>query len=694
MESVPVGGDREAAPRVESTRGTVTARSIVLGLVLACVVAWVNCWVATLYNAHFVGGVQMPFGAVFMLLFLILALNWPVRALYSRLPRLPKVLWPLSPAELLTVYAMLLFAALISTPGTDNFFITVGAGLFYFSTRENGWADLFYNAVPSWFAPGWNGRTYQKEVIDGLYVGGLTFDQIPWHAWSVMLIAWSVFLLLMYGLLFFTALGFRKQWLQREALAFPLVQLPLQMVEIDAHSTHPPARAFWGNRTMWLGFGLAFAIHFLKGMNAHYPEWPVFPVNAFGSVKIEFTEKPWSAMETITAELFLGAIGLAYLLTREMAFSFWFFFLFQKFEMVFAEMVGLPVVGMARDIQFNRPVFITFQSAGGFVMMAVILVWTAREYLLRMLRAAWRPQSTLSGERDSLFDDEPFSPRFVVVGFVTSLIGLLLWCGFAGINVVFALAFVGTYWMVSLVISRVVIEGGFLFPQVTFSTLEMMTTSLFSASLIGAANLTKLSFLQRTLMPDMRTNVLPAFMHTFKIADELRLDRRGLRRLLFGVALAIVAALATTIVASLWALYSKGGLTGYAWFTTGGPQSIWKSSQTMIKQQAGFDALKVLCMGVGAGVVWLLTFARARFTWFPLHPLGYIMASGYPITRLWFPFFVGWLVKTLVMKFGGGDTYVRVRPFMIGLIFGNLSAMVMWMLIGFYTGVQIPAWPA
>ena len=97
-------------------------------------------------------------------------------------------------------------------------------------------------------------------------------------------------------------------------------------------------------------------------------------------------------------------------------------------------------------------------------------------------------------------------------------------------------------------------------------------------------------------------------------------------------------------------------------------------------------------MLVGATVIWLLVMGRNRFLWFPLHPLGFLAAPTFPIRNMWFPIFLGWLVKTLVMKYGGTDTYVKVRPFMIGLILGNIIAMVFWMLVGFVTGTQIEYW--
>ncbi len=97
---------------------------------------------------------------------------------------------------------------------------------------------------------------------------------------------------------------------------------------------------------------------------------------------------------------------------------------------------------------------------------------------------------------------------------------------------------------------------------------------------------------------------------------------------------------------------------------------------------------------LGAAIVWGLTFARARFLWFPLHPLAFLMAGSFPIAKLWTSFLIGWATKSLVLRFGGQDTAQRLRPFMLGLILGNAAAMVLWMLAGFFLGSQIPYWPA
>ena len=668
------------------TEGAVTARAFMLGLLLTIGLAWLNCWIETIFSVHFVGGIQIPFGSVFVLLVLVLAVNWPLRAL-GRLRVLARVFPPFSSIELMTIYVMLLFAALVSTPGCDNQFMTVGPTLFYFSTPENGWADLFYRNVPRWFAPGWNGLRYRRDVIDPLYVGGLDFRHVPWHAWMVMLVAWSVFLLLVYALLFFVSLMFRKQWLRSEALAFPLVELPLQMAETDDASTRPPARAFWGNRTMWLGFGVAAALHFMKGLNTYYPDWPMIPVNEFRGVAFSFTERPWSAMPSMAAFLHLGAIGVAFLLTREVSFSFWFFYLLLGFEHVLCEMLGYPIMGFDKIGLTAKPAFMVYQSIGSWVMMALLMVWTARDHLWNLIREA------LGGRIGTAGQHEPFSPRFIITGFAVSLLGLLGWCSFAGINVFYGAVFLSIFLLSSLVIARLVIEGGLFFPQAPYYPLEWMTTGMFGFQALGASNLTRLAFMQQVLMTDTRTNLLPAFLHTMKIADTLKLDRRGQRRLLTCAGIAIIVTLFVTYATTLQALYSKGGLTTDVWFTYAGPTVTLNRTATAIKTQPPFQAANVAWIGVGAITVWLLVLCRSRFLWFPLHPLGLLPALTYPMTELWFPFFLGWMIKSLVLRFGGQEAHLKVRPFMIGLILGNLSAVMFWMMVGFRTGVQIPYWP-
>lgn len=663
-------------PTAKPDRG-VSLRAFLIGLVSTAFLAWFNSWIATKYNVHAIGGIQMPFGALFILMLFALA-NVGVRKFSGPGSRVP-----LAPAELLTVYAMMIFGALVSTPGCDNVFLVAGPALFYFSSPENGWAQLFYQHVPSWFAPGWDGIAYKKEVIDPVYLGQIPFSQIPWDAWAMMLTAWGIFLTFLYGLMFFTALLFRKQWTQREALAFPLVEVPVQMAGAGDTTSNI---SFWGNRMMWFGLIFAAFWHSFYGMSMIFPDWPVAPVNTTGGLTFIFSEHPFSSIPTINAKVFLGAIGLAYLLTREVSFSFWFFFLMAYGSYAGAVILGQPELLLSKSGITNRPDFIIYQAVGGWGMMALVLFWTAREYLMRLGREAFGKNR---GD-----EDEPFSPRTMVFGFLICFIGLVTWSWFAGINIAVALTFFAIFLLTSLVLTRIVIEGGFLFPQPPFYALQVMNTTMFGTAL-DAANLTKLSFLQPMMLVDMRTNVLPAFLHTMKFAEILGLDRKHLRRLLLAVIVALIVTVVVTVLTSLQVLYSQGGLAGYTWFSKTAAESTFNSTANIIKTAPGIKPANWGWMLLGATLVWLMVVGRSRFLWFPFHPLGYLVAPTFPITNLWFPLFLGWLTKTLVMKYGGSNSYVSLRPFMIGLILGNAAAMIFWTLLVFYLkGTPITYWSA
>jgi hypothetical protein len=78
----------------------------------------------------------------------------------------------------------------------------------------------------------------------------------------------------------------------------------------------------------------------------------------------------------------------------------------------------------------------------------------------------------------------------------------------------------------------------------------------------------------------------------------------------------------------------------------------------------------------------LLSFLRLRYAWWPLHPLGYLLVLTYGIAHLWFSIMLGWLARTLVLRFGGAKFYTDAKPFFIGLIVGESMAAGGWLVVG------------
>jgi hypothetical protein len=91
-------------------------------------------------------------------------------------------------------------------------------------------------------------------------------------------------------------------------------------------------------------------------------------------------------------------------------------------------------------------------------------------------------------------------------------------------------------------------------------------------------------------------------------------------------------------------------------------------------------------LSFGAVLTYGMMVARARLMWFPIHPMGYIVALTYPIMTLWFSVFVGWLCKVLITRYGGSETYRKTTPLFLGLALGDVFMMLVWLVIDGWQG--------
>jgi hypothetical protein len=79
--------------------------------------------------------------------------------------------------------------------------------------------------------------------------------------------------------------------------------------------------------------------------------------------------------------------------------------------------------------------------------------------------------------------------------------------------------------------------------------------------------------------------------------------------------------------------------------------------------------------------VWL----RSFIFWFP-HPIGYVMwMANYPHYQVWFSFFIGWMLKAAILKYGGSRAYLHARRFFIGLVVGEALGVIFWKVVFWLT---------
>ena len=58
------------------------------------------------------------------------------------------------------------------------------------------------------------------------------------------------------------------------------------------------------------------------------------------------------------------------------------------------------------------------------------------------------------------------------------------------------------------------------------------------------------------------------------------------------------------------------------------------------------------------------------------------MVMTYGAKHLWFSIMLGWIAKTLIVRFGGATLYTSAKPFFLGLIVGESGAAGAWLVIG------------
>jgi hypothetical protein len=91
--------------------------------------------------------------------------------------------------------------------------------------------------------------------------------------------------------------------------------------------------------------------------------------------------------------------------------------------------------------------------------------------------------------------------------------------------------------------------------------------------------------------------------------------------------------------------------------------------------------------GLGAVTVVFIAAMRLRFLWWPFHPVGYILGLSVLADegRGQSPFFIAWLAKSLVLRYGGLRLYQQTLPIAVGLIIGDVLNRSLWNVISLVT---------
>jgi hypothetical protein len=373
----------------------------------------------------------------------------------------------------------------------------------------------------------------------------------------------------------------------------------------------------------------------------------------------------------LTAVFDPWVIAIAYLLPKEVSFSCWFFRWVRVGLTVLAISFGAdPAEAGSYGSGFPAP----YQQGGGALLAIVgLAVWTGRRHLARVVNLAL-------GRRASAQPGEVSLYRWALAIGLLSFAHMSYLCWLAGARPFLGLLIVGLLVALYVAWARVRAETGLSFLAFPQGVEDMVTTPLGSAFLRPREVVTLIG-LRWAYFPggNSSSEVLTATsLEALKIGDAADLARRPLvRALVAGFALSLL--LGTYLVLAGAYRYGMDNMhvSAFGWLHSQ-YRFVGGRMYDMIVNPVGPDVKGIIAMGAGAIVTVALGLLRLRFWWWPLHPLGYLAANGWGMHWYWLPFFIGWVWKTLTLRYGGLRLYRRLLPFAVGLIMGDMIGRALW----------------
>ncbi|MFC1820076.1 DUF6785 family protein, partial [Thermodesulfobacteriota bacterium] len=425
----------------------IRLRAVSLGLILALIICIITPFNNIYRQSTPLGGGHFPLAPFFILIWLTL-----LTVLIGKMRG--GSVW-LTGKELLVAWALMVLVSGIAYTGlARTFFINLTAP-YHFATVENRWEEVLQPLLPKALYP------QSPEVIKGLYngfsegrqMGWLELLQnIPWEAWITPLLVWTGFIFLCYFVMICLISLLSKQWLDNERMNLPLLQVP-QIIEeaVDENGLSP----FLTNRFLLVGLLVPVCLHLINGLNFYYPAVPKIPTLILtGSYFPKYGL--FSAFYKHKIYIYPAFIGFAFLTSKQISFSFWFFFILGGLLIGLLSLLGYNIPAASLGITFgptlSRPE--ETQMIGAYVIFFLFLVWLARHHLLDILRQAF---GFGKGGSDK---NEWISTRSAFWGFILGSLGIMAWARYFGMSLLVSFLVIATFFMVMLVASRVICQGG------------------------------------------------------------------------------------------------------------------------------------------------------------------------------------------------------------------------------------------
>ena len=505
---------------------------------------------------------------------------------------------------------------------------------------------------------------------------------IPLRQWAQPAAAWTMLI----GALFAGFLGLnmlmRKQWVEYERFTFPLTLLPKLLL----HQENGRLTLF-RNRVMWAGFAIVLPLVLWKGFCHYYPALPKLPLgnvrlaDYFNNPVLKAFFEACGAGGTLTGFSFC-VLAVSLLIETDVLFSLWITFAFFQLW---------PACGKA----FNLTRFAGYpwehqQTMGGFIAFALLALFVGRHHLKRVFRLVC--SRAAGADRD-----EAWTYRGALLLVAVSLAAIAGWSIWTHAGITAGLLYFGYMLVCGFAASKIRAEMG-----APWGYLTPYFGMQFMAALGGFAIFNSAGMLVTTIASGFMCTacfllISPAQIEMMELGRHFHVRQRDVNA---GLTLGLLGGLLIGgFVLLCWA-YGFGAnnlKTSWPyeqnWYFNGFRSGALNADRALeagtLGQNPQSQLLNVMQnpdakgLAIGAGVTLALAGLRSLFAWFPLHPLGYVLAATYFMKGLWLYVFLAWIVRMALFRLGGARAIREgLTPFCVGMFLSAVCSIVVYDIAG------------
>lgn len=618
----------EALQPDAATRSPISAKSLLIGTVLTVMATNAGSYGRFVLHSTRFDQNHLSMAAVVPMMVIVLFLNHLLK---------------LSRGELMVIFVMPLIGATMPTYFMGKMIVNITVP-YYLASPENQWETYYGGMMPSYAVV--QGGEPLRWFFEGLPRGA----PIPWAAWIAPVFWWTTVIAAYYGCCLCLMVILRKQWIENERIDYPLMELPLAVLE------EPEERGWFRipilNRPVfWIGFSISFLWVMWNVVHHFNPMFPRLPWK-YGSIQFGPDFPP------IMMRLYPIVLGFGYFIRMDILGGIWLFNFLTNVEMGLLNRFGY--VEKMFDEYSSEPFSMGTQAFGALIVIVMVGFWMAREHLRDVFRKAFYDDPDVDDSKEVL------SYRAAVWGLIVASVYLVVWHYQTGMEPKYIVLFLFGALIMYLGQTRLLAEAGLISLRTAlapnaFAPVILGTDALKSQTFVGVA-------LSVSWCNDVKTTIMPALAHTLRLFDTIHTHRR---RMLWAPVIAMAVGVAVTWIYTIGMGYEVGAANYGSVFT--GENARWPWDDMVKKSKDAYSTRwdKVGFLALGGVFTALMMIARYRMPSFPFSPVGFAVGPVGPVRMVVLPLFIAWFSKTVILRVGGVEAFRAGRPFFIGLILGH-----------------------